>query len=73
MNATEINRQDDQRTVIDKIIPNHPRVQELISNHSAHNSEHIHQQPPKLMITSMYEGNVGVRNDNNQNLWQDFK
>uniref|UniRef100_A0A0R3S3G2 LRRcap domain-containing protein n=1 Tax=Elaeophora elaphi TaxID=1147741 RepID=A0A0R3S3G2_9BILA len=74
VNATETSRQDDQRTVIDKIIPNHSRVQELISNNLINNPEHIHQQqPPKLMITSMYEGSVEMGNDNNRNLWQNFK
>lgn len=73
LNATEINRQDDQRTIIDKIIPNHPRIQELISNHLAHDPEQLKQQSPDLVVTSMYEGNVEVENDTNRNLWHDFR
>ncbi|EJW82272.1 hypothetical protein WUBG_06814 [Wuchereria bancrofti] len=73
LNATEINWQDDQRTVIDKIIPNHPCIQESMPNHLAHDSEHIKQQSPKQMMASIYEGNIEIENDNNRNLWQDFK
>ncbi|KAL4003308.1 hypothetical protein ACH3XW_7060 [Acanthocheilonema viteae] len=73
LSATEVNRQDDQRTVIDKIIPNHPLFPELMSNNLAHDPEHIQQQSSKLLVASMYERNVEMENNTNRNLWQDFK
>nr|CDP93271.2 Bm3248 [Brugia malayi] len=72
LNATEINWENDQRTVIDKIIPNHPRIQELMPNHLTHNPGHIKQQSPKQMEAFVYEENIEIQNDN-RNLWQDFK
>uniref|UniRef100_A0A915PM85 U2A'/phosphoprotein 32 family A C-terminal domain-containing protein n=1 Tax=Setaria digitata TaxID=48799 RepID=A0A915PM85_9BILA len=63
---------DNQRTVIDKIIPNHPRIQELRSDRSVNDPEHRQQLPPKLMATSLYEGIVGMGNTENRNFWQDF-
>ncbi|KAL4003307.1 hypothetical protein ACH3XW_7060 [Acanthocheilonema viteae] len=68
LSATEVNRQDDQRTVIDKIIPNHPLFPELMSNNLAHDPEHIQQQSSKLLVASMYERNVEMENNTNRNL-----